>query len=275
MDRYELYELCTQTPERDVLLLRAMHGARPKVLGEDFAGTAALSRAWVRRVPAGSAIAVDRDPEPLARVGEGRGASGVPNAQKAPKIHVRCADVLRERRKVDLLVALNFSLCEWHDRRDLVRYLAHARRRLRPGGLFVADLYGGEGAFTPGELEESHRGPQGERVTYAFEQRTADALTGRVVDALHFKVRELPRRGLTRRRGRKVLRDAFVYDWRLWSVPELRDALVDAGFGQTAVYSRFEHAVDARGRVHVRPISSSAELGGSFCVFVAARQRVA
>ena len=253
MDRFDLYELCTQTPERDVALLRAIHGGAARVLGEDFAGTAALARAWVRAVRGGRAVAVDRDAEPLrSRAADAR-------------VRTIVADVRRVAARADLLVALNFSLCELHERRDLVAYLRHARRRLARGGVFVADLYGGEGAFEVGRQRERHRGPRGERVLYEFEQRSADALTGRVVDALHFEVA-----GNGRRRTR--LRDAFVYDWRLWSIPELRDALRDAGFAGSAVYSRFEHARDGRGRVHVRPLRDSRELGATWCVFVAARR---
>jgi len=258
MDRHDLYELCTQTPERDVALLRALHGGAARVLGEDFAGTAALAHAWVRTVRGGRAVAVDRDPEPLDRHRADR------------RVARLVADVRRVAARVDLLVALNFSVCEWHARRDLVGYLRHARRRLARGGVFVADLYGGEGAFTVGRLRERHRGPRGERVLYEFEQRSADALTGRVVDALHF---EVAGNGATARRGRVTrLRDAFVYDWRLWSVPELRDALLDAGFASVEVHSRFEHARDGRGRVHVRPLASARELGATWCVFVMGRR---
>jgi SAM-dependent methyltransferase len=264
VDRFDLYELCTQTPELDVALLRAIHGGAPRVVGEDFAGTAALSREWVRSVRGGRAIAVDRDPEPLAR------------AQGVAGVECVVADVRRVARRVDLLVALNFSWCMLHERRDLVAYLRRARRRLTRGGCFVADLYGGDGAFMQGKLREERRGPDGEKIVYEFEQREADALTGRVVDALHFDV--TPRGGApgTPRARRLRLRDAFVYDWRLWSIPELRDALHDAGFARSEVHSRFEHARSGGGgrvaRVHVRPLATSQQLGRSWCVFVVGRR---
>ena len=35
--------------------------------------------------------------------------------------------------------------------------------------------------------------------------------------------------------GRRIER-AFRYDWRLWSIPEIRDALHDAGFSRTEAY---------------------------------------
>ena len=62
MDRFDLYELCTQTPERDVALLRAIHGGTARVLGEDFAGTGALAHAWARTVRGGRSIATAMKP---------------------------------------------------------------------------------------------------------------------------------------------------------------------------------------------------------------------
>jgi SAM-dependent methyltransferase len=220
----------------------------------------------VRNVRGGRAVAVDRDAAPL-------------NHRRAdPRVRKVVGDVRHAAARADLLVALNFSLCEFHERRDLVAYLRHARRRLQRGGVFVADLYGGEGAFDVGRQRERHQGPRGERVLYEFEQRKADALTGRVVDALHFEVAgevagDVAGNGAAARRRGFVtkLRDAFVYDWRLWSIPELRDALGDAGFAKSEVYSRFEHARDGRGRTHVRALESSRELGATWCVFLAGR----
>ncbi len=271
MDRHDLYEICTQTPERDVELLRAIHGThRPagresrgrsrhvvaaRTLGEDFAGSAALARAWVRLVRGGRAIAVDHDPEPLARA---RGVRGVT---------ARVADVRAVRTPVDLLVALNFSIGEWHDRKELVGYLANARRRLARGGLFACDLYGGDGAFQTGRLREVHRLEDGTRVRYEYEQREADGLTARVVNALHFTVEPPP--GHARR---QTWRDAFVYHWRLWSLPELREALAEAGFASSEVWSRFEHARDDRGRFHPLAIERGSDLPGDWCVFVVGRR---
>jgi hypothetical protein len=32
------------------------------------------------------------------------------------------------------------------------------------------------------------------------------------------------------------MKDAFRYEWRLWSIPEIRELLVEAGFSKTVVY---------------------------------------
>lgn len=265
MDRYDLYELCTQSAAQDVALLRAIHGGRPRRLGEDFAGSGALSRAWVTTIRGGTAIAVDHDPEPLARLARFAGMARMTSV---------CSDVLRVRAKVDVIAALNFSICEWHARARLLAYFRHVRSRLRPDGLFVCDLYGGAGAFTPGRLRQRQRGPHGESIVYEFEQRSADATSGRVVDALHFRVTPRVTAASSKRRSPRalVLRDAFVYDWRLWSLPEVSEALDDAGFHDVRLFPRGDHALDGRGRVHVAPIGAGEPLPRDWCLFVTGRR---
>lgn len=250
MDRYDLYEAAAQSPEQEAKFLRAVHGGGPRVLGEDFCGSGAICRAWVDLDPANRAVCVDKDPDALAalraRAGEARLA----------RMTVFEQDVVDTAEPVDVLCALNFPVGYWHTRRELVDYLRVAHRRLTPGGVFVCDIYGGATAFVCGESDEELRGG----VRYTWEQRYADPTTGHVVNAMHFTLPD----------GRQV-RDAFTYDWRLWSIPELRDAMADAGFVRTEVYDRLGDAVDADGNLHVRPVRGD-ELDDTYVVYVAARK---
>jgi hypothetical protein len=283
LTKYDLYELCAQAPARDARFLRAIHGGAPTTLGEDFSGGGAIAKEWVRLFPGSRAVTVDMDPEPLERLRDVKG------------ITVVCDDVRRAKNKVDLIADLNFSICELHTRRDLVDYLKHAKARLPKRGVFVCDIYGGSDSFYTGVITERKVAPSGEKISYDWEQRHADPLTGRVVNAMHFKVAPgIPttRSAKSGAKGKKnakgsaksadakgdpsrekpyVLRNAFVYHWRLWSVPELREAMTEAGFGVTEVYPRFADAVDDEGNFYVSPIEDAAELGDSFSVYVVAR----
>lgn len=251
--KYALYELAAQAPGEMARFLHAVHGRAPRVLREDFSGTGAICRAWASLVAGGEAIAVDADPEPLLAL------KGVPGVRTVRK------DVLKAGDTADIICAINFPVGYWHTREALVRYLAHARACLNRRGVFVCDTYGGVHAFTPGRLEQILTGPAGEEVEYTWQQREANPLTGRVVDAMHFRVREPGRARAT------VVRDAFVYDWRLWSIAEIRDAMRDAGFRTTEVYDRLGDAVDECGRVSVRPVEDPAELDDDYVVYIAAR----
>ncbi len=252
-DRHDLYERCVQSTDHLEPLLSAIHGNDPRVLAEDFAAGGALSRAWVDAHPDRSAIAVDHDPGPLER------------CAGHDRIKTITADVRQATDSADLLFAGNFSIGELHDRAEVLAYMRHARERLNPGGVFVCDTYGGETAYFTGAVERDHTGPDGELVRYTWEQIEADPLTARVRNALHFDVYQ---NGAILQK----LTDAFVYDWRLWSVPELRDLLLEAGFGTTEVYSQTLDAMDEDGRGYALPITDPEELdGATFIVCVAAR----
>jgi hypothetical protein len=260
LDPYALYELCVTEPARVVRFIEAVHAGTPRVLREDFSGTGALARAWAASSEFRSAIAVDSDPKPLARLKDA--------------VRVRCVRARAEacRRKADAVAATNFPLGYFHDRAALVRYLRGVRASLSPGGVFVADMYGGADAFTPMTLKRTRRGPGGERVDYTWEQRNADALTGLVLNALSFRV--WPARRAARAQSRsprvRVFPDAFVYHWRLWSIPELRDAVREAGFATFDVYDELADAVDADGRVYVSPVREG-ELERNWVVYLVAR----
>lgn len=281
LDRFDLYELCVQAPMLMARFLEAVHGRKPLVLREDFSGGGALCKAWVRSglvvsaaspageriaqagrgvpgrlLPGRRAIAVDLDPEPLRRL---RGFDRI--------LPVR-ADVRRSTHRADIIAALNFPLGYFHDRPALVHYLRLSRRRLNPRGVFVGDIYGGTSAFEVCSKGRDLRGPEGERIRYTWEQRSADVLTGRVSNSIHFTIRTPG--------NVRELRDAFTYDWRLWSIPELRDAFQEAGFGTVEVYDQNAGAIDHLGRLHVRPVRDGAELGrdedgGDWVVYVVGR----
>lgn len=257
MDRFDLYEQCVQSPAHLVPMLRAMHGRAPNTLGEDFAGTAALSIRWVEETTGGRAIAVDLDAKALAKHPD------------HPAVQKITADVRTVEVPVDLLFVGNFSIGYWHTRADLVAYLRHARARLAASsGVFICDTYGGETAFITGEVHRDHwitKGPQaGNRIRYTWEQRDADPITGMVTDVLHF---QLERAGVVEQEWP----DAFIYRWRLWSLPELTDAMTEAGFASVDVYDRTPSAIDGEGQVYMQPVLSGEDLDDSFIVCLAAR----
>ncbi len=252
LDRFSLYELCVQSPERMVPFLSAVHRGAPRVLREDFCGTGGVCRAWASQGPRFRAIGVDLDPEPLARL---RGA---------PRVRAVRADVLDCPARADIISATNFPIGYWHTRPELVQYLRLTRRRLSKGGVFVCDTYGGASALEPGSTRRDFWLKDGIRVRYTWEQREADPISGLVLDVIHFRAD---------RDGEVIadLPEAFIYRWRLWSIAELREAMHEAGFKSSEVYSELADALDSDGRLYVRPITDGRELGRDYVVCIAGR----
>ncbi|HYE60668.1 MAG TPA: hypothetical protein VD997_01615 [Phycisphaerales bacterium] len=252
MDRFDYYELAVTSAEPLARFLMALHGRGARVLGEDFSGTAALSRGWLGLDRRHRAVAVDLDGPTLVRI---------PRSLRLAKVQ---GDVLKVRDKADIIGATNFPVCYWHTRGELVKYLRHVRSRLNRGGVFVADLYGGPTALVPGRRSKRIPLGPGRVLHYTWHQRSVDPLTMRVLNSIHFRVSV---------DGKTVetIRDAFTYDWRLWSIPELRDAMSEAGFRSTEVHDRMGAAIDHEGRVHVRAVEEH-EIDADFVVYVVGRR---
>lgn len=251
-NKHDLYELCVQSPKDLVPLLRAVHGSDPITLGEDFSGTAALSHLWVER-EACKAIAVDLDHESLHKRGDHK------------RIVKRECDVFEVDDACDVLFVGNFSIGYLHTREELVAYLKHVKSRIAAGGVFICDTYGGDTAYTLGGVHRAHPMPGGKLCRYTWEQHEADPTTGMVTNLIHFRVE---RAGVIE----FELEDAFIYEWRLWSIPELRDAMSDAGFKESLVYTKLADALDADGNAYVMPVENGQEeLEESYIVLVAAQ----
>ena len=222
-DKHELYQLSVQEPDPDIEFMqnafRARYGRMPHLLREDFSGTAYLSSSWVAKDEANYAWAIDLDSEPL-EWGAKHNAARLTADQRDRLAFVE-GDVLdAQDPPVDLIAAFNFSYFTFQTRRQMLQYFEQARENLREEGLFVLDLYGGLEAQQLIEEATEHDG-----FTYVWDQDEYDPIRGRLVCYIHF---DLPK-------GRRIER-AFTYDWRLWTLPELREILDDAGFSGTEVY---------------------------------------
>lgn len=257
----DLYELCVTEPVRLIRFFEAAHGRKPRVLREDFSGSGSLARGWAASHRSREAIAVDIDPGVLA--------TATSQARVTPEV----ADAKKAKSRADIVAATNFPIGYQHSRAALLQYLKNARKTLKPGGIFVCDLYGGRDAFSPGKIIQMLRAPKsgpwsGELVEYTFEQRAADPVSGLVLDALHFRVW---RKSNRTKKPDLELRDAFVYHWRLWSLPELADAMIEVGFRDIEVHDRLGDAIDSSGRLHLRKVGPENPLDENWVVYVVAR----
>jgi hypothetical protein len=82
------------------------------------------------------------------------------------------------------------------------------------GGLLMLDVHGGAEAMLEQVERTRNRG-----FTHVWDQASFDPLTHRTVCRIHHEFRDGSR-----------LADAFVYHWRLWTLPELQEVMAEAGF---------------------------------------------
>ena len=222
-DKYDLYQRSVQEPEADVGFMRRVfrreYGSPARRLREDFCGTAYLSCTWVKAHRQHAAIGIDLDPEPL-RWGEEHNVRHLSEHQRS-RVDLREANALNVMRpRADIVAALNFSYFTFKTRDELRAYFRAAYRNLNPQGLFVTDIEGGTEAI---EEHEETRRKNG--FTYVWDQDSFDAITHHALCYIHFRFPD-----------RSRLKRAFTYDWRIWTVPEVRELMFEVGFRKADVY---------------------------------------
>jgi SAM-dependent methyltransferase len=235
LDIHKLYEAAVQNVDTDIAFACRVYTrhrkAAPATIREDFCGTAKLAARWVQKGPRHRAVGLDIDQPTL----DWANANTLPRLtpRQRERLNLICGDVLEPHPvTADIIFALNFSFCIFKERPQLLRYFKQVHQALHPEGLFILDIYGGTESIReksddvrliPGyTLDDGTSLPDFE---YVWEQALFNPITHHTICHIHF---EVP--------GHRPLKRAFTYNWRLWTLPELQELLLEAGFAKAEVY---------------------------------------
>ena len=218
-DRHQLYEAAVQDPESEVAFVqRTYQRLRKKPamrLREDFCGTAYFSVHWAQTHAGREAWGLDLA-QPTLDWGRAHHVEPAGDAV-ASRVHLLCENVLRGKTpKVDVCCAFNFSYWIFQERASLLSYFKAVRKALRSDGIFFLDAMGG--TDVP-QHDVNARREDG--FIYRWEHIDYNALTNNLRCAIHFEFDD----------GSSI-ENAFFYDWRLWSLPEIKEMLTEAGFSK-------------------------------------------
>jgi SAM-dependent methyltransferase len=222
-DKHELYEEAVQAVDGEVEYLvdtfKELRGREPISFREDFCGTASAACEWVRTHPKRIAIGVDIDEETL-EWGRANRVGQLPEKDR-PRVKLLLDDVRTVKTDpVDIVGAFNFSYYCFKTRKELGGYFRSVRNALNDDGMLVLDVFGGSEAFTVQKEKTKY-----DDFTYIWDQAEFDPVTHRMVCHIHFKFPD----------GSK-LKNAFTYEWRIWTMPEIRELLEEAGYSKVRVY---------------------------------------
>lgn len=227
-DKYRCYLQSVQSPEHEVEFFdqafEEAFGRKPQSLREDFCGTFGICCEWVKLGPQRTAVAVDLDPEPL-EWGREHIFSQLTPAQQA-RVRILQQDVRRRNRpRVDVLSAQNFSFWIFKTRDELREYFEVARSNMNSEGIMVMDMMGGGDCYTDGHVDKRtiKKGKKGFK--YLWEQEWFNPVNHQTAFNISFKFND----------GSQLKR-VFHYEWRFWTIPEVRELLEEAGFSSSHVY---------------------------------------
>jgi SAM-dependent methyltransferase len=222
-DIHELYEQAVQDVEMEVDFLQKtfkdLRGRDAQLFREDFCGTASACCQWVRQGRDYQAIGVDIDPSVLEWGRKNRVGRLSPEDQA--RVRLLESDVMTvDTPPVDVIAALNFSYFIFDTRETLRAYFRRCHEALKDDGVLFLDMYGG-----PEAQEETKEKTKYKKFTYIWHQARFHPVTHFVRCHIHFKFPDGSR-----------LKKAFSYEWRLWTAPEIRELLLEAGFSKATVY---------------------------------------
>jgi hypothetical protein len=238
-DKWKLYEESVQMPDHEVAVFNQVyndaHKRKPYTLGEDFCGTFAVSCQWVKSDKKRTSIAIDSCPTTL-QWGRDHNLSKLSDEQQK-RVTLKAQDVRKENSpQVDILAAQNFSFWFLKTRHEVIEYFKVAMSRLAEQGIMVIDMMGGSECRIEGMTHNQtiRKGKDGFK--YEWKQVSYNPINSDACCSISFTFPDGSR-----------LKDAFVYRWRLWTIVEVREMLIDAGFGSTHVYWAVEEDVDSEG----------------------------
>jgi len=227
-DKFDLYQQSVQHPDHEVEFFQKAYrdefNKKPLVLREDFCGTFAVCCDWVKSSKKRTALGVDLCPETL-QWGKDHNLSQLSKSQRA-RVEILEQDVRKTNEpKADILAAQNFSFWIFKTREEVIDYFRIARENIADTGIMVMDMMGGGGCYEEGQVDKRTivKGKRGFK--YHWEQRCFNPITGDCKFHISFKFPD-----------GSMLKRAFTYEWRFWTIPEVREMLVEAGFRASYVY---------------------------------------
>lgn len=226
-DKYYYYTESVQSPEEDVQFFQKVYrdyGGEPQanlMMREDFCSTFRLCCEWVKLDERYKATGVDLDPETIA-YGEANYKSAL-NPGQQDRIRLLQENVLTgDLPKADIVCATNFSYFIFKKREELLTYFKNCAATMNPGGVLILDCFGGSQCYEANEEETEH---EDGGFSYFWDQDSFDPITNGAQFYIHFQ-----------REGEEKREKVFSYNWRMWSIPEIREILAEAGLTNFNAY---------------------------------------
>ena len=132
-DRFALYLASVQDPVHEVKILSRVYqdafGRQPRVLREDFCGTAAVCAQWAKSAKDRVAYGIDLDPNPLDWGRLYNVALLKPHQRE--RVHLLQEDVRsQQKEKADIVAAQNFSFFIFKQREQVKQYVTQLEKQL-------------------------------------------------------------------------------------------------------------------------------------------------
>lgn len=257
-DLFDLYQRSVQSPDHEVdffdRVFREEYDRKPLTLREDFCGTAAVCCEWAKSNKKRTAVGIDIDPEPMAWCRE-HNMDDLSKRQRE-RVELVEGDVRAyDGPPADVLAAQNFSFYCFRTRDELREYFRVALAGLADEGVFVCDMMGGAETLDEDHEEVTDHGDY----DYVWKLDRFDPVSHSCRYSILFRFED----------DSEIT--AFRYDWRHWTIPEVRELLAEAGFSRSVVFWEGTDPETEEGSGDYEPVEEAESDPAWVCYLVAYR----
>ncbi len=229
-DQYRIYQLAVQSPEADIELLqhifKASRGRKGYRLREDFCGTGLTLSHWINQGSRYRGEGFDYDPAPV-QWGLQHNFAVLGKAASRATLHIADARSPSLHRP-DIRCAFNFSYWVFLEQKEMLEYFSNVYADLADDGVFIIDATGGTESLS----EEPYESDHGD-FSCIWHQENFSPIDHSADLTLRFRFSD-----------GSELEPPYRYRWRVWSIPELTDLLLQAGFTTTNIWWQNDDAGD-------------------------------
>ncbi|CAM8897958.1 unnamed protein product [Rhodiola kirilowii] len=242
--KFSLYQQSVQSPKGDIsyllkFFLMYVGGRVPLHFQEDFCGTALLSTEWIRNDTRRTAIGLDLDLEALEWCLENNVSKiGSDGYSRISLFHGNVLQpgesVLLKCRIRELMSDIKLQSLQDDAKPDSVDSSIQMNSNMATDEKFQKNslLLPARDIICAFNYSCCCLHKRGELVTYfrhyIWEQEEFDIVQRKTRISLHFHLKK----------QQKKIRHAFSYSWRLWSLPEIKDCMEEAGFQSVHFWMR-------------------------------------
>jgi hypothetical protein len=221
--KYELYQKSVQNVKKEVeffkKVFRLIYNKMPTTFREDFCSTALLSCEWVKGNVLNSAVGIDFDQETL----DWGMQNNINNLTTgSDRIKLIKQDVLEQfdpSQKFEIICSLNYSHFLLPTRKQILKYFQNVVLNLESKSVFILDFYGGSHIFSDHKYQHNKSSD-----FYEFSGKQMNILNNQSKCSLNYKIKK------------NKYKPMFSFNFRIYSIIELREALEEAGFNEFKLY---------------------------------------
>ncbi len=221
--KFELYQKSVQNAKKEAeffrKVYRLIYNKVPETFREDFCGTGLLSCEWVKSNVMNSAVGLDFDKETLEWGRDNNINNLTSGADRIKLLEQNVLDEFDQSQKFDIICSLNYSHFLLQKRKEIFKYFSNMVQNLQTKGIFILDFYGGSHIFTDHKYQRSKSSS-----FYEFSGKKMNILNNQSACSLNYKIKK------------NKYKPMFSFNFRIYSIIELREALEEVGLNGFKLY---------------------------------------